>query len=307
MILPSPLSWPVVTLRFRSLPMAPPWFASEPVVIATLPPLPASLPILPEVLSSEATLRLTAPLPRIEPPWLITAAPDWSSVRLLAADNEPVLLFTDCAVASVRSWPATICPPWVFDNARPETFTSPLPPMVPAPAAPPVLALTTVAAVTWVAPVPVFAIRPLVLSTAAPATWSVDAVPSASIWPPVLSMAPPAVTEALPLAWISPATLPRVLPDCTVTAPPAATVPPELSTLPPDTDTSPLPPIRPPWVLESAWVALTRVACVPAFLMAPPALAMEPADTVSAPLAATVPPALFSAPWSVMATPCAPT
>ncbi len=116
MIRPSPLSCPVVTLRLRSLPMAPPWFASEPVVIATLPPLPASLPILPEVLSIDAALRLTAPLPRIEPAWLTTAAPPALAVKLFAADSVPPLLFTDRVVASVRSWPATICPPWVFDS-----------------------------------------------------------------------------------------------------------------------------------------------------------------------------------------------
>ncbi|CAE6867591.1 hypothetical protein R69658_07954 [Paraburkholderia aspalathi] len=63
MIFPSPVSWFVVTLRFWSLPMAPFWFVSVPAVIAMLPTLPVSLPILPDVLSSEATFSAIAPLP----------------------------------------------------------------------------------------------------------------------------------------------------------------------------------------------------------------------------------------------------
>ncbi|CAE6869187.1 hypothetical protein R75465_08168 [Paraburkholderia aspalathi] len=103
MIFPSPDSWFVVTLRFWSLPIAPAWFVSVPAAIAPLPPLPVSLPILPDVLSSDATFSAIAPLPWIEPFRLTTAAPDSFSVRLFAPESVPPVLSTDCATFRVRS------------------------------------------------------------------------------------------------------------------------------------------------------------------------------------------------------------
>ncbi|CAE6867603.1 hypothetical protein R69658_07955 [Paraburkholderia aspalathi] len=210
---------------------------------------------------------------------------------------------------SVRSCPATICAPCVFDSVWPVSVTSPLPPIVPAPAPLAGFALVIDAALTIVAPVPMFAIRPFVLSSEVPEICRVVAAPFASIWPPAFDTAPWAVTETLPLPWMRPAALATVSPDCTDAAPPETMEPLELSTppLPPETDTSPLPPISPPRVLVSAPVAVTLVACVPALLIAPASLAIVCADTVRASLASNVPPALLRAPCVVTATSCAPT
>ncbi|SAK97451.1 hypothetical protein AWB82_07134 [Caballeronia glebae] len=228
----------------------------------------------PVELSIDAVSRLIAPFAWTEPPAFSNAAFRPLSVSAFAPESVAFVLSASCAMVSARSCPASTCAPFVFDSARAFTDTSPLPPIVPAPATPFALLLTMTSAVIVVAPVPLLATRPFELSIDAPDIDRVDVAPSASIWPPTLSMSPSALTERSWPACIKPARFVIRPLDCAESVPPATNVPPELSTLSPDTLTSPLPPINPSPVLLNAPRALTVVALGPPLAIAPWSLAM---------------------------------